>query len=38
MIPVAILITYFAPWLMAPILVLGGSYLAFEGTESLGER
>jgi len=24
--------------LMAPILVLGGSYLAFEGTESLGER
>jgi len=38
MIPVAILITYFAPWLMAPILVLGGSYLAFEGTESLGEK
>ncbi len=23
---------------MAPILVLGGSYLAFEGSESLGER
>ena len=38
MIPVAILITYFAPWLMAPILVLGGSYLAFEGSESLGEK
>jgi predicted DNA repair protein MutK len=38
MIPVAILITYFAPWLMSPILVLGGSYLAFEGTESLGEK
>jgi len=38
MIPVAILITYFAPWLMAPILVLGGSYLAFEGSESLGEH
>jgi predicted DNA repair protein MutK len=38
MIPIAILITYFAPWLMAPILVLGGSYLAFEGTESLGEK
>ena len=38
MIPIAILITYFAPWLMAPILVLGGSYLAFEGSESLGER
>jgi len=38
MIPIAILITYFAPWIMAPILVLGGSYLAFEGTESLGEK
>lgn len=38
MIPLAILITYFAPWVMAPILVLGGSYLAFEGSESLGEK
>ena len=38
MIPVAILITYFAPWIMAPILVAGGSYLAFEGTESLAEK
>ena len=38
MIPVAILITYFMPWVMAPILVLGGSYLAFEGTESLAEK
>jgi predicted DNA repair protein MutK len=38
MIPIAILITYFAPWIMAPILVAGGSYLAFEGTESLAEK
>ena len=38
MIPIAILITYFAPWIMAPTLVLGGSYLAFEGTESLGVK
>jgi len=38
MIPLAILITYFAPWIMVPILVLGGSYLAYEGTESLGEK
>ena len=38
MIPIAILITYFAPWIMAPILILGGSYLAYEGTESLGEK
>ncbi len=38
MIPIAVLITYFAPWIMAPILVVGGSYLAYEGTESLGEK
>ena len=38
MIPVAMLITYYAPWIMAPILILGGSYLAYEGTESLGEK
>ena len=38
MIPIAILITYFAPWIMAPILILGGSYLAYEGTESLAEK
>ena len=38
MIPIAILITYFSPWIMAPILVVGGSYLAYEGTESLGEK
>jgi len=37
MIPIAILITYFSPWIMAPILILGGSYLAYEGTESLAE-
>lgn len=38
MIPLAILITYLAPWVMTPILILGGSYLAFEGVESLGEK
>ncbi len=38
MIPAAILITYYAPWIMAPILILGGSYLAYEGAESLGEK
>ena len=37
-IPIAILAAYFAPWLISPILVLGGSYLAFEGSESLGEK
>ena len=37
-IPVAILITYFAPWIMLPVLLLGGSYLAYEGTESMGGK
>ncbi len=38
MIPIAIIITYFSPWIMAPILVFGGSYLAYEGSESLAEK
>ena len=38
MIPIAIMITYFAPWVMTPILLLGGSYLALEGSESLGQK
>jgi predicted DNA repair protein MutK len=25
-------------WIMLPVLLLGGSYLAYEGTESLGEK
>ena len=35
MIPIAILISYFSPLMMIPILIAGGSYLAFEGSESL---
>lgn len=38
MIPVGLAITAFAPWVMAPILIAGGSYLAYEGAESLGEK
>ncbi len=38
MIPIAMLITYFAPWVMAPILIIGGSFLAYEGTHSLAEK
>ena len=37
-IPIAILITYFAPWIMLSVLLLGGSYLSYEGTESMGEK
>lgn len=33
--PVALLLGYFAPWLIQPILMLGGSYLCYEGYEKI---
>ncbi len=35
--PIAFLLSYFAPWLITPILLLGGAYLAFEGAEKIYE-
>ena len=35
--PIAFLLSAFAPWLIAPILILGGLYLAFEGAEKIQE-
>lgn len=35
--PVALLLSYFAPWALTPILMLGGAYLVFEGAEKLLE-
>jgi predicted DNA repair protein MutK len=35
--PVALLLTTFAPWALTPILMLGGTYLCFEGAEKLLE-
>jgi len=35
--PVAMLLAAFAPWAITPILMLGGSYLAFEATEKIVE-
>ncbi|RZJ42233.1 MAG: DUF808 domain-containing protein, partial [Brevundimonas sp.] len=35
--PVALLLTAFAPWALTPILMLGGTYLCFEGAEKLME-
>lgn len=35
--PVALLLSYFAPWAITPILMLGGAYLCFEGVEKLVE-
>ncbi len=35
--PVALLLTAFAPWAITPILMCGGTYLCFEGAEKLIE-
>jgi predicted DNA repair protein MutK len=35
--PAAILLSQFVPWLLTPILMVGGTYLAFEGAEKLYE-
>lgn len=35
--PVALLLSQFLPWLLTPILMVGGTYLAFEGAEKLYE-
>jgi hypothetical protein len=37
LLPGAIALSYFAPWLITPILMLGGAYLAFEATEKILE-
>lgn len=36
--PAALLLSQFLPWLLTPILMVGGSYLAFEGAEKIWER
>ena len=35
LLPVAMLLNYFAPWLLVPLLMLGGLYLCFEGAEKI---
>ncbi len=35
LVPVALLISAFAPWLITPILMVGGLYLCFEGVEKV---
>ncbi|WP_129338168.1 DUF808 domain-containing protein [Cellulomonas endophytica] len=35
--PVALVLSQFLPWLLTPILMLGGTYLAFEGAEKIWE-
>ena len=33
--PVALLLSQFAPWLLTPILMVGGAYLCYEGLEKI---
>jgi uncharacterized protein len=36
--PAALLLSQFLPWLLAPILMVGGAYLSYEGAEKVWER
>ena len=38
LIPLAMAISYFASWLIIPLLMIGGSYLSFEGFEKVTHR
>jgi len=35
--PIALLLSQFLPWLMTPLLMIGGAYLSFEGAEKVYE-
>ena len=35
LLPAALLLSNFAPWLISPLLMLGGAYLCFEGAEKI---
>jgi uncharacterized protein len=38
LVPVALLVSVLAPWLITPLLMVGGAYLCFEGFEKLAHR
>ncbi|MFZ5549590.1 MAG: DUF808 domain-containing protein [Pseudomonadota bacterium] len=38
LVPAALLISAFAPWLITPLLMIGGAFLCFEGAEKLAHR
>ncbi|MEO4046899.1 DUF808 domain-containing protein [Pseudomonas sp. CAU 1711] len=38
LVPAALLISAFAPWLVTPLLMLGGAFLCFEGFEKLAHK
>lgn len=37
LLPICLVLGYFAPWLITPLLMIGGIYLSFEGAEKLYE-
>lgn len=37
-VPVALLLSVYAPWALTPLLMIGGTYLAFEGAEKILEK
>jgi uncharacterized protein len=38
LVPAALTTSYFAPWLITPLLMLGGTYLCFEGFEKISHK
>ena len=38
LVPAALAISAFVPWLITPLLMLGGAFLCFEGAEKLAHR
>ena len=38
LVPAALAISYFAPWAITPLLMIGGAYLCFEGAEKLAHK
>ncbi|MDP9839845.1 putative DNA repair protein MutK [Neorhizobium huautlense] len=37
LLPICLILGYFAPWVITPLLMIGGAYLCFEGVEKLQE-
>jgi len=38
LVPAAVAISFFVPWLVTPLLMLGGGFLCFEGVEKLAHK
>lgn len=38
LVPAALLISYIAPWLITPLLMIGGAFLCFEGFEKVAHK